>query len=243
MQLQGDMHTHTIASTHAYSTITENCLWAAKYGLKIIAMTDHAPAMPDSPHIWHFENMKCLPGTIEGVTVLKGAEANITSDGTLDLDDRMLSKLEWVVASMHRYEGCLVPTTEREHTDIYIKIAKNPHVDVIGHCTTAVFPFDFEKGLKAFKEYGKLVEINESSIMNKKGSRENSVEVMKICKKYEIPIVIDSDCHFCQLIGQTPIALQMAEELDFPRRLIINGDYDRICEYIRSKRPDSGIQL
>lgn len=241
MQLQGDMHTHTIASTHAYSTITENCIWASKYGLKIIAMTDHAPAMPDSPHIWHFENLRCLPRTIEGVTVLKGAEADIMSGGALDLEDRLLSKLEWVVVSMHRYEGCLVPTTAEEHTDIYLKVAKNPYVDVIGHCTTAFFPFDFEKGLKAFKEYGKLVEINESSIMNKKGSRENSIEVMKICKKYEIPIVIDSDCHFCQLIGQTPIALQMAEELDFPKRLIINGDCELIREYLKSKRPDLDI--
>ena len=53
MHLQGDMHTHTIASTHAYSTITENCQWAEKYGMKGIAMTDHAMKMPDSPHIWH----------------------------------------------------------------------------------------------------------------------------------------------------------------------------------------------
>ena len=54
MHLQGDMHTHTIASTHAYSTITENCQWAEKYGMKGIAMTDHAMKLPDSPHIWHF---------------------------------------------------------------------------------------------------------------------------------------------------------------------------------------------
>ena len=45
MHLQGDMHTHTIASTHAYSTITENCQWAEKYGMKGIAMTDHAMKM------------------------------------------------------------------------------------------------------------------------------------------------------------------------------------------------------
>ncbi len=241
MQLQGDMHTHTVASTHAYSTITENCVWAAKNGLKIIAMTDHAPAMPDSPHMWHFGNLRCLPRTIEGVTVLKGAEADIMSGGALDLDDSLLSELEWIVASMHRYEGCLIPTTAEEHTDIYLKIAENPYVDVIGHCTTSYFPFDYEKGLKAFKEYGKLVEINESSIMNKKGSRENSIEVMKICKKYDIPIVIDSDCHFCQLIGQTPIALKMAEELDFPKRLIVNSDYELIREYLKSKRPNLDI--
>ena len=40
MHLQGDMHTHTIASTHAYSTITENCQWAEKYGMKGIATAE-----------------------------------------------------------------------------------------------------------------------------------------------------------------------------------------------------------
>jgi putative hydrolase len=237
MLLKGDLHTHTVASTHAYSTVSENCLWAARYGLKIIAMTDHAPAMPDSPHIWHFGNLKCLPREIEGVTLLKGAEADILEDGGLDLDDKMLSQLEWVVASMHRYEGCLVPSTAEKHTEIYLKIAQNPHVDVIGHCTTAFFPFDTEKCLKAFKEYGKLVEINESSIVNKKGSRENSVEVLKLCKKYRIPVTIDSDAHFCQLVGQAPNALQMVEELDFPQELVINSDEGLMREFIRNRRP------
>lgn len=237
MFLQGDMHTHTIASTHAYSTIMENCIWAAKYGLKVIAMTDHAPCMPDSPHIWHFENLRCLPRTIEGITVLKGAEADILEDGSLDLPDRTLKNLEWVVASMHGYEGCLMPSTAEKHTQLYMKIAENPYVDVIGHCTTARFPFDFEKTLKVFKEYGKLVEINESSIMNKNGSRENSVEVLKLCKKYEIPIVIDSDSHFCQLIGQTPIAEQMVKDLEFPQELIVNASEERIKEYLKKKRP------
>ena len=60
MKIQADLHTHTIASTHAYSTISENCIWAEKYGLKAVAMTDHAMKMPDSPHVWHFENLKAL---------------------------------------------------------------------------------------------------------------------------------------------------------------------------------------
>ena len=235
------MHTHTIASTHAYSTIMENCIWAAKYGLKVIAMTDHAPCMPDSPHIWHFENLRCLPRTIEGVTVLKGAEADILEDGSLDLPDRTLKNLEWVVASMHGYEGCLMPSTAEKHTQLYMKIAENPYVDVIGHCTTARFPFDFEKTLKVFKEYGKLVEINESSIVCKRSPVKNAVELMKLCKKYEVPVVFDSDCHFCQLIGQTPTVLKMAEELDFPEKLVVNTDWEKIREFILKKRPSLDI--
>lgn len=240
MILQADLHTHTIASTHAYSTISENCSWAAKYGLKAIAMTDHAMNMPDSPHVWHFENLKALPRTINGVIVLKGIEANIiNSSGELDVDERLLSKLEWVVASMHKWTYS--PETEEEHTNAYLSVCQNKNVDVIGHCTTDTFPFDMERCVKAFKEFEKLVEINESSIMNKKGSRKNSYELLRLCKKYEVPVVIDSDSHFCGTIGQMPNALQIADEVGFPQELVMNASWDKIREYILKKRPGLDI--
>lgn len=125
IRLQADLHTHTIASTHAYSTITENCSFAAKNGIKCVAMTDHAMTMPDAPHCWHYHNLKILPRKIEGVTVLKGAEANIIDyDGNIDIDDETLGYLEWVVASFHKYT--CKPSTVEEHTRGYLSIAKNP---------------------------------------------------------------------------------------------------------------------
>ncbi|MDO5125695.1 MAG: phosphatase [Ruminococcus sp.] len=240
MKLQADLHTHTIASTHAYSTITENCEWAGKYGLKAIAMTDHAMKMPDSPHIWHFANLGIIPRKINGVTVLKGIEANIiNTDGQLDVDDWLLRQLEWVVASMH---GEVMQTDTIENiTKTYIKLCQNPYIDVIGHCTSDLFYFDYDKGVKAFKEYEKLIEINESSIINKKGSRENCYEILKLCKKYEVPVVVDSDSHFCQNIGQIPNALQIIEELDFPEKLVINTDWEKLREFIFKKRKNLDI--
>lgn len=232
--LQADMHTHTLASTHAYSTIRENCLYAAEYGLKAIAMTDHMVNMPDAPHIWHFENLKALPRKINGVYVIKGAEVNITDqDGALDIEQLLSQKLEWIVASMHKWT--MSAGDYYSYTKAYLAVAKNPFIDVIGHCTTAAFPFDMEKCLKAFKEYDKLVEINESSILNKKGSRQNSIEVLKICKKYDIPIVVDSDCHYCEAIGQTPAAFQLLEDNDFPERLVYNCRWDIIRDRIMKK--------
>lgn len=240
MQLEADLHTHTVASTHAYSTITENCEWAKKYGLKAVAMTDHGIAMPDSPHIWHFENMKCLPRKIGGVIVLHGIEANVINEnGELDTDEKMLEKLDWVVASMHSY--CFNPMTENEHTKAYLKLCRNKYVDVIGHCTTDYFPFDYEKCIKAFKEYGKYVEINESSIMNKRGSRKNSVTVLKLCKKYDVPVVVDSDSHYCSLVGQVSNAMEMIEELDFPKELVANADYETIRAHILKVHPNRDI--
>ena len=237
MKIIGDLHTHTVASTHAYSTITENCRSAAERGIKVVAMTDHWGEMPDSPHIWHFENLRILPRQICGVTVLKGVETNIiNNDGQFDMPRKTLEKLEWVVASMHRqvYE----PSTVENHTMAYIKTAQDPIVDVIGHCTTDLFPIDFEKCVKAFKEYEKLVEINESSILYKKGSLKNSYELLRLCKKYEVPVVFDSDGHFCELIGVVDTAVKIAEEVGFPEELVVNADYDRLMGYIRKRHPE-----
>ena len=56
-----DLHTHTVANTHAFSTVTENATYAAGIGMEAIAITDHAPQMPDGAHRWHFLNSVVLP--------------------------------------------------------------------------------------------------------------------------------------------------------------------------------------
>lgn len=243
MIIQADLHTHTIASTHAYSTITENCLEASKLGLKAIAMTDHAMMMPDSPHYWHFGNLRVLPRSIYDVIVLKGAEANIINyNGELDLTDSELSKLEWVVASYHKYYfENYSPPDPKIVTDGYLKVALNPHVDVIGHPTTDFFPFEHERAIKAFKEYDKLIEINESSIKRKPGASKTIVDVLKLCKKLEVPVVLNTDSHFWTEIGRTPVSEKIIEEIGFPKELIVNLEWERVRERILKKRPNLDI--
>lgn len=240
MKLQADLHTHTIASTHAYSTLMENCQWAEKHGLKAIAMTDHTFTLPDSPHEWHFENMKSLPRVISNVIVLRGAEVNIINEnGELDINSYLENKLEWVVASMH---SCTFkPTNSDNHTKSYLAVAENPIVDVIGHCTTSLFPFDMEQCVKKFREYEKYIEINESSIISNKSSRENTLELLRLCKKYEAQVVVNSDGHFCSLIGQTPIAFEIIESINFPEKLVANSNWNIIREHIIKKHKNIEI--
>lgn len=236
MLIEVDTHCHSVASTHAYSTVKELAISAKENGLRGFALTDHTPASPDSPHIWHFHNLKCLPKEINGVRLLLGAEANIIDlEGNIDLDNYELRNLQWVIASFHTpVVNC---GSSDDYTRAYINLAKKYElVDVIGHCETENFPFDYELVLKHFKEYGKLVEINESSIMNRKGSKKNAYTILEMCKKYEIQIVVNSDCHYCGLIGKVPISEEMINSLDFPRELILNSDYDRLMEYINKKR-------
>ena len=234
-QIIADTHCHTVASTHAYSTVDENAAYAAETGLKILALTDHGPAMSDAPHRWHFYNLGVLPRKINGVVILRGAEANIIDyDGNLDMDQVCYQRLEWINASFHQ-ESCK-PGTVEEHTKAYLAVAQNPYVDVIAHSGTESFRYDYEAGVKAFKEYGKLVEINEGSQRVRTDSLKNCAEIAKLCKKYEVPIVVSSDAHYKTSLGSYTASLKMLEEIDFPEKLILNADITRFCAYLKKKR-------
>ncbi len=72
-----DLHMHTVASTHAYSTLSDYIAQAKQKGIKLFAITDHGPDMEDAPHHWHFINMRIWPRVVDGVGILRGIEANI----------------------------------------------------------------------------------------------------------------------------------------------------------------------
>lgn len=234
MKIIADTHIHTVASTHGFSTIKEIVDEAAKKGLEAVAITDHTPASTDGPHVWHFHNLhKAIPREINGVKIIYGAESSIIDyDGNIDFPHEECAALDWIIASFHK--DMLSPSTYEEHTKMYLKLAENDDIDVIGHCATVVCPFDYEKCLKKFKECGRLVEINESTILWK-NTRENYREIIRICKKYEIPVIINTDAHFCTLVGEVNESLALANELDIPERLIINADWDRLYKFISDR--------
>jgi len=238
VKIAADLHTHTIASTHAFSTILENSFSAQQAGLTAIAITDHAPMIEDSPHIWHFNNLEVIPRILNNVIIIRGIEANIIDfDGNIDVPEYLHKSMEWVIASMHG--PCITPGSIEDNTKGYIEIAKNPLIDLIGHPTTNEYVWDYEKGLKYIKEYGKFVEINESSIISRRGALENTVRMLRLCKKYEVPVIVNTDSHFCQRIGLTPVSFKIIEETDFPVDLIVNLEWERLKEHILSKHPDA----
>ena len=99
-----DLHTHTLASTHAYSSVTEMIRAAAEKGLYAIALTDHARTMPGSPREWYFSSLHELPLHYRGVMNLAGIEANVLDfEGHLDIEPRDIPRMDWVVASIHNH--------------------------------------------------------------------------------------------------------------------------------------------
>ena len=115
-----DSHTHTIASGHAYNTINEMAQTAAEKGLELLGITEHAMEMPGTCHEYNFMNLKVLPRQMSGIEVFFGTEANIMDyDGRLDMNQKLLERMDVVIASMH--VPCIRPGTKSENTRAYIK--------------------------------------------------------------------------------------------------------------------------
>lgn len=232
MRIIADTHCHTISSGHAYSTLMENLSYAKKRGLYAMAVTDHTGDMQGAPYKWYFGNMDVIPKEIDGVKILRGAEVNvIDKDGILDLEEDILKRLDWVVASIHDSVTTISGTDES--TNAWLNIAKNPMVNVIGHSGSPKYEYDYETVIKEFGKNGKLVELNNSTFSIRKSYTSNCKKIAELCKKHSVPVVLNSDSHFCTNIGNVANCLKMLEEIDFPEELVVNANVDRFEKYLR----------
>lgn len=229
-----DLHTHTISSGHAYSTLEENIKGAKERKLKYYGVSDHAPTMPGAPHLFHFVNLKVIPKEINGIRILKGIEANILDfEGRIDADDFMIQNLDYVIASLH--PPTIDPGNKEENTNAIIKAMENPRVNIIGHPDDARYPLDYEKIVIKSKETKTLLEVNNSSF-NPMGSRVNAqetvAELLKYCMKYNVPILCGSDAHISYDVGNFQEAYALFRKISFPSSLIVNENEDLIKEYL-----------
>lgn len=235
MKIIADLHTHTVASTHAYSTLQEMVTAASEMGLSAIAVTDHGVEMPGAPKAgtWYFSNLRSIPHLYHGVLVLRGQETNVLNmEGKIDLEKEAEPWMDWIVASIH--PPCFQSGgKQNDVTSAWQGIAKNPAVNVIGHCGDPRFPFDYEKMIPVFRDAGKLVELNEATFSVRSQSISNCKKIMQLCKKYSTPIVVDSDSHFSANVGKFPQALALLQELNFPEELIINSNIERLKKYLQ----------
>ena len=235
MKIIADLHTHTLVSEHAYSTVDEMLSAAKDKDFSALAITDHGPASSDGAKSVHFKAMHSLPEYVNGVRLLKGAEVNIIDySGKLDLSPNVLSSLDFVIASYH--EDAIQPINIKEHTNGYLEVIKNKDVDCLGHIGNPKFPFDMDYIIKLCKEYNKLIEINSSSFTVRLGSVPICRDIALLCKKYEVNIVITSDAHSKYKVGDHKDSIDMLNSINFPESLILNTDYDRLMEYLKLQK-------
>lgn len=235
-----DAHTHTLASGHAYSTIREMAYAAAQKGLELLGITEHAPNLPGTCHGFYFENLKVVERSMYEIELLLGVELNILDfKGRVDLEFNTLKKMDIGIASLHA--PCIVPGTMEDNTAAYLNAMKNPYVNIIGHPDDSRFPVYYKDLVLGAKENGVLLELNNSSL-NPNGARlnpqENDIEMLELCKRYGVSIVVNSDSHIDTEVGNHDQAQKLLDQLDFPEELVVNRSVDEFKKYVnRYKYP------
>ena len=236
MNYKIDLHTHTIASGHAYSTIIENYDYANKNGLELIATTDHGPGLPGGPHDYYFTKFKSVPKYINGVRALMGIEANIIDiNGNLDLGDEKLKFLDLILTGFHDESGYPPCDNEIQNTDILLKVIKAKKADVIAHVGNPKYPIDYLKVLKCAKDLNVAIELNNSSFAgSRRGSKKNCMKVIKIANDLGSTITLGSDAHFVTEICDFEIVISELKKMHFPEKLILNRSKKKVYNFLNS---------
>jgi DNA polymerase (family 10) len=165
--LRGDLHAHTTA-TDGRSTLKEMVEAARGLGYSYLAITDHSRAVSvargfDRKRLeQQIEEIDKLTDEYSGFRILKGIEVDILEDGSLDLPDAVLEKLDLTVCSVHsKFELSTEKQTER-----IIRAMDNPHFKILGHPSGRLinereaYRVDMEKIMEAALERGCFLELN-----------------------------------------------------------------------------------
>lgn len=165
--IRGDLHVHSDWSD-GHASIEEMARAAKRRGYRYISINDHTRSLGIA-HGLSVERLEAQMEEIDAVnkrlrdfTILKGTEVDILSDGSLDLPDDLLERLDVVVASIH--SGFNQP--EDRITGRMLSAIENPHVDIIGHPTGRLlgtrepYAVDLERVMRRAAETGTALEMN-----------------------------------------------------------------------------------
>lgn len=238
--IKGDLHCHSNWDGGANS-ILEMAEAAQELGYKYIGISDHTKFL----RIEYGLNEKQLERRDKEIDkvncklqnanckfkILKGCEANILSDGSIDIKDEALAKLDYVIAGVHSS----FKMEKNEMTERIIKAMKNPNVDIISHPTGRIikrrdeYQIDFDKILKVAKETGTILEINsypERLDLNDENIRR--------AKKAGVKMVINTDSHHEEQLRLIGYGVAQARRGWAEKEDIINtNSVEKLLEYFK----------
>lgn len=232
MHVVADLHTHTLACGHGFSTVTEVIRAAVDRKLLAVGLTEHGPGYPGGVGEAYFNTYRDIPGEMFGIKVLKGCEANLMDfTGRLDINNERLKKLDIVIASCH---GEVTPVgSVAENTAMYIGAIMNPHVDIIGHPDAPKYPIDVEKVVQAAVDYDVALEVNNSSPAARPGSRDICAAMIRCAKRLGAKLSVSSDAHYHLAVGNFDYAYAMLQENDYPAEWLINSSLERLLAHLQ----------
>ena len=230
-----DLHTHTVASTHAYSTLSDYINVAKQKGVKLFVTTDHGPDLPDGAHPWHFVNLKVFPRIVDGVGILRGIEANIRNkQGEIDCSDKMLASLDFVVAGLH--EAVFEPQDKATNTEALIATMTSGIVHMISHPGNPRYEIDIYAVAEAAKKYDVALEINNSSFLHSRiGSEKNCRKIAQAVKDVGGWVGLGTDSHVAYSLADFTECLRILNEINFPEERILNVTPRRLLNFLEKR--------
>lgn len=195
--LKGDLQIQT-NWTDGKNSIEEMAKEAKRQGLEYIAITDHTRDLAmtggsdEAKLLRQMKEIDEVNKRVSGIRVLKGAEVNIRKDGSLDISDDVLAKLDVVGVSVHS----MFKMSKKDMTSRIVRAIKNPNADILFHPTGRLinkrdpYEMDMEAVMDAAKETGTILEVNaHPERLDLKDSH------IKMAVERSLKLVIDSDAH------------------------------------------------
>ena len=228
-----DIHTHTLASGHAYGTIREMADAAQERGLQLLGFSEHAPGIPGTTDPFYYRNLSVIPRNLYGVEILHGCEINVLNGGRLSLEQEYMKYLDYGIVGIHRQ--CYEDEGITGNTDNLIACMKQEKIFFVSHPDDDHTPLDYERLVRAAREYHVALEVNNSSL-RKKDKRLNCVEnykkMLTLCMEWQTPIIVSSDAHDPSAVGDFELVCDLLEEIKFEDKLILNTDPEAFKEFI-----------
>ncbi|MER7759204.1 PHP domain-containing protein [Streptomyces sp. NPDC097619] len=238
--LRGDCHLHSDWSDGG-ATIEEMGRAAAELGHEWAVLTDHSPRLtvarglsPDRLRE-QLAVVEELNETWAPFRLLTGIECDILDDGTLDQEPELLARLDLVVVSVHSK----LRMDRRAMTRRMVAAVRNPHADVLGHCTGRLITgrgrpeseFDADEVFAACAESGTAVEINSRPERSDPPRR-----LLRRAVDAGTLFALDTDAHAPGQLAWQILGCARAEECEVPEERIVNTwPAERLLEWTRSE--------
>ena len=229
--LRGDLHTHSHWSADGKNTLAEMVAAASERGYEYYAVTDHSHYLRDGRLAQQLEAIEALRAEYPKLRILAGVEANIRTNGEVDVAEEELRLLDWVVASVHQ-------APESRPTERVLEAMQNPYVDCIGHLTGRRIrtrgprDVDVARVIEAALETGCFLEINGQP------DRLDLRDVhARAAKEAGLKLCVNSDSHQIRAQGYVELAIGQARRGWLTKDDVVNTRTWRQVDKLRRKRP------
>jgi putative hydrolase len=225
--LRGDCHTHSDWSDGG-SPIHEMAEAAGQLGHEWMVLTDHSPRLTVANGLSaerlraQLDEVARLNDALAPFRILTGIEVDILDDGSLDQEPDLLARLDLVVASVH--SGLRMPRAEM--TRRMLAAVRNPHTDVLGHCTGRMVTgsrkrpesqFDPDRIFAACAEAGVAVEVN-----SRPERLDPPKRLLRLATEAGCLVTIDSDAHAPGQLDWLPYGCDRAAACGVPVEHVVN---------------------